>query len=447
MYTAHPSTTTQLIAAAWQQHHYGELCKKQLTHADIAPVIKLLSEKEHIEMTQIGSSCCQRSIHRLTLGHGPIVILAWSQMHGDESTATASVLDWLTILLSTELPSLPLDWRALVTIHVIPMLNPDGAQRGIRVNQQGIDINRDARQLQTPEGALLWQQVQRLKPDVAFNLHDQNSYYSAGNTQHPSTIAFLAPAFHPEKHVDSSRLRAKQLIAFMADALQHWLPQQIARYDDTYSHRSFGDNIAATGASTILIESGAATEDPCRQVARKMNVVALQIALDAIISQQYTQKSLADYYRIPENIEDGLTDIKFLSLKQQCHNHSYHADISLNYNKLGQAQIKQVGDLSTQSAFSTFDSAGAQILPMKGYDVTQPMCLTHERYSQLLDEGFCYFVGESALIDNQSSLPVYCSKNPLEYGQLQPGAPGFWLMQNSKKRLAVLNGKVIQIEA
>ena len=32
-----------------------------------------------------------------------------------------------------------------LTIHVVPMLNPDGAERYQRRNVQDIDINRDAR--------------------------------------------------------------------------------------------------------------------------------------------------------------------------------------------------------------------------------------------------------------------------------------------------------------
>ena len=39
-----------------------------------------------------------------------------------------------------------------LTLYVVPMLNPDGAERFQRRNAQSIDINRDALRLQTPEG-------------------------------------------------------------------------------------------------------------------------------------------------------------------------------------------------------------------------------------------------------------------------------------------------------
>ena len=51
-----------------------------------------------------------------------------------------------------------------LTLHVVPMLNPDGAERFQRRNAQSIDINRDALRLQTPEGRALKALRDRLQP-------------------------------------------------------------------------------------------------------------------------------------------------------------------------------------------------------------------------------------------------------------------------------------------
>ncbi|MGQ4276842.1 M14 family zinc carboxypeptidase [Pseudidiomarina sp. E22-M8] len=343
----------EVIALQWTQ-----LDRRHLTYPDIAPIIDELTQHEKLKVTTIGESYLGTPIRRLSLGQGPLIILAWTQMHGDEPTATAAVLDWLRLLLERSPGSLPTDWHELITLHVIPMLNPDGAAQEIRQNGQGIDINRDALVQQTPEGRLLWQQVQRLQPTVAFNLHDQNPYYAVGDSAEPATIAFLAPAYHPDKHVDSARLQAKQLIAHMRHILSHWLPQGIARYDDSYSARSFGDRIAGAGASTILIESGAHRDDPHRQVARRLNVIALQVALEAVLSGAHRDTTLADYYGIPGNTADGFCDIKLCQITLNDGTHEpFQTDICLCLAKGSETlEVDFIGDARGVHGFVEHDA-------------------------------------------------------------------------------------------
>ncbi len=445
--TAHPQIQVADIADAFDTTHWQALNKVHLTINDIAPVMETLGQNENILVTDIGESFEGRPVKRFTVGHGEKVVLAWTQMHGDEPTATAAVLDWLRILTATEsaaLSGLPADWQSLITLHVIPMLNPDGAERRTRVNGQGIDINRDAKALQSPEGRLLHEQVAELKPDIAFNLHDQNPYYTVGTSSNPATIAFLAPAYHEDKHVDGPRLRAKQLIAGMADVLGHFIPGCIARYDDTYSFRSFGDNIAATGASTILIESGAAKQDPHRQAARKMNVIALQSALEAFLNETVGRYSLADYYRIPENREDGLCDLKLHNLTLGG-DKPYQADISILIDgKTGHGKIGAIGDLRTVSGFTSINGQGLCVLPARGFVVDAPLTLNDETYLRLLAEGFSYFVDESNLLTIATALPVQVEAAMPAVAPLLPGAPAFFIVTHAhsdQPAAAVLNGR------
>jgi hypothetical protein len=383
----HPNKIFAELEQAWRAQHWPNLAKAQLIYADIEPVLDELVADKKLEHAAIGTSYLGTPIRRLTLGHGPMVVLAWTQMHGNESTATAAVLDWLRLLLAKHLHGLPDDWQDLLTLHVIPMLNPDGAAEGTRETAQGIDMNRDALTQQTPEGRLLWQQVQTLKPTVAFNLHDQNPYYAAGEGGDPATIAFLAPAYHPDKHVDGPRLRAKQLIAHMRQILSHWLPQGIGRYDDTYSQRSFGDAIAGTGASTILIESGEYRGDPNRQVARKLNVMALQAGLTALLSGVYQDYSLADYYAIPDNVSDGFVDIKITHVTIDDGEHAaYQVDLCLNRSEQPHQgyTIEFVGDSTGQQGLEELDGKGLtwQQLPQLGAVADGLLAALREQLSQ-----------------------------------------------------------------
>ncbi|RUO74885.1 peptidase M14 [Pseudidiomarina sediminum] len=352
---AHPNASLAAFEQLWQQHHWPELVKAQLSYPDIAPVLEQLAQQPAVTQQVIGQSYLGTPIHRLSIGHGPIVVLAWTQMHGDESTATAAVLDWLQLLAQDHVGDLPKQWQSLLTLHVIPMLNPDGAARGTRENAQAIDINRDAMAQQSPEGRLLADQVKTLTPTLAFNLHDQNPYYAAGQDGEPATIAFLAPAYHPDKHVDAARLKAKQLIACMAQALSYWLPEAVGRYDDTYSERSFGDAIAGLGASTILIESGAHRHDPYRQIARRMNVMALQAGLSAWLSGVYQSYSLADYYAIPDNVSDGYVDVMIHQLTFDDGQHQpFTADVGIVAQDQGY-YVDFVGDARGQRGLTEYD--------------------------------------------------------------------------------------------
>lgn len=378
----HPNAVFSQLEQLWQAKHWPNLAKRQLTYPDITAIIDTLAADAALQHMVIGSSYLGTPIRRLTLGHGPLVVLAWTQMHGNESTATAAVLDWLR-MLSDETPAdLPPDWQELLTLQVIPMLNPDGAAAGTRETAQGIDMNRDAIAQQTPEGRLLWQQVQSLKPSVAFNLHDQNPYYAAGEGGEPATLAFLAPAYHPDKHVDGPRLRAKQLIAHMRHILSHWLPQGIGRYDDTYSQRSFGDAIAGTGASTILIESGEHRGDPTRQVARKLNVMALHAGLSALLSGAYQEFSLADYYAIPDNVSDGFVDIKLTQLTIDDGEYApYQVDLCLNRDEQrGQGyKIEFIGDSRGQQGLEELQANGVVWQQRPKLDAAADELLHHVR--------------------------------------------------------------------
>ena len=62
-------------------------------------------------------------------GNGDTRVLLWSQMHGDENTASMALADPFRFL--GEHPRHPLVERLRIgtRLHVIPILNPDGAAR------------------------------------------------------------------------------------------------------------------------------------------------------------------------------------------------------------------------------------------------------------------------------------------------------------------------------
>src|SRR3990170_626409 len=112
---------------------------RRFKHSDIKPLIKNL-EKKNFTVNKIGESAQHRDIYLVKWGNGPVKLFLWSQMHGDEPTATMALLD-------------------------------------------------------------------------IFNLHDQSTRYSVGNSSKPATLSFLAPTVDYEKSISPKREDAMKLIS------------------------------------------------------------------------------------------------------------------------------------------------------------------------------------------------------------------------------------------
>jgi hypothetical protein len=94
-------------------------------------------------------------------------ILFYAQQHGDEISGKDALL-YLIREIAEHPERLPED----VGVWILPMMNPDGAEAGTRVNGEGADINRDHIALEQPETRALYQVVRRVRPDIAVDCHE-----------------------------------------------------------------------------------------------------------------------------------------------------------------------------------------------------------------------------------------------------------------------------------
>lgn len=313
-----------------------------------------------------GYSAEGREIRHLTFGSGPVTVLLWSQMHGNESTASMSLADLVRFF--HEHPDHPLARRIAsgATVHMIPMLNPDGAERFRRRNAQGIDVNRDARRLQTPEGRVLKSVRDRLEPDFGFNLHDQGAAVRVGRSDRGVAIALLAPAFNAARDVDAKRRRAMQVASLLVEAMDPLVGGHIAKYDDTFNPRAFGDLMGAWGASTILIESGGWDDDPQKQYLRRTNFVGIVAALDAIATGDFAAFDPAVYEGLEYNgrrVPDLLISGGTLAVPGIA---PLRADVLVDYDrpllKEG-GRIIDIGDMDGSEAQDTLRVDGLFLIP------------------------------------------------------------------------------------
>ena len=346
---------------------------RRFKHADIQPVIQSLV----FEKQQIGESFEGRSISQITLGTGKTKVLLWSQMHGDEATATMAIFD-IFRFFNTKGDGFDAEKEAILkncTLYFVPMLNPDGAERFQRRTATDIDMNRDALRLQTPEGRLLKKLQNELMPEFAFNLHDQNVRYSAGMTKHQATISFLATAYNFPREWNEVRTRSMQVICDMKETLQQFIPNNIAKYSDEHEPRAFGDNIQKWGSSLILIESGGYLDDREKQFIRKLNFTAILSALNSIANRSYTKYKLADYEVIPNN-EKYLFDLLIRNASFVKGDKIIKKDIGINLiekNTAGakgfylKSVIEDMGDLSTFWGIKELDATGLLVQPFNSF--------------------------------------------------------------------------------
>src|SRR5207342_2744342 len=155
----------------------------------------------------------QRSINMITVGSGPLRVMLWSQMHGDEPTATAALFDVFDYFEQHRADPAVQRILSSLTLYVVPMLNPDGAERFQRRNAQNIDINRDALRLQTPEGRALKGLRDRFNPKVGFNLHNQSWRTSVGAPPKPASISLLSVAYDETRSENAGRKLTKRVCA------------------------------------------------------------------------------------------------------------------------------------------------------------------------------------------------------------------------------------------
>lgn len=297
-----PLEFAHAIFKEYDHYRLDYLTPEHCKHGTIIPELHEEVSKSNglLSISEIGHSFEGRSIHRVSFGKGPVQILLWSQMHGDEPTATLALMDVFAFLSRKVEEKWMRNMLGQITVHAIPLLNPDGAERFRRYTAMEIDMNRDARSLVTPEARILRDAQRRIRPTFGFNLHDQG-ISSVGTTSRVAAVSLLAPALDEARSLPMGRIRAVRLGAFVARTLRQFALGHLATYDDAYEPRAFGDAMQSWGTSTLLIESGQWPGDPEKRFIRKLNFVALVACLRAIGDGSYQDVDLEEYRNLKPN--------------------------------------------------------------------------------------------------------------------------------------------------
>jgi hypothetical protein len=302
-----------------------------------------------------------RSINLVTWGQGEQKVFLWSQMHGNEATGTMALFDLTNFLSNDAYQEITAAVKENCTLYLLPMVNPDGAQRFIRRNAKQIDINRDFRDTITPEARLLRSLREEISPDFGFNLHDQDTLWSVEGSQKSATLSYLAPSYDQSQSINETRTRAMQIIAEVFEVINAILPGRTGLFPDAFESRAFGDNFQLAGTSTILLEAGGYKEDHEKQEVRKYFFLSILTGLMSIANGFFQRKSIIDYQSIPNNDKQIfhviLHDIAVNGLKTSIGLNYVEVYFSETNSSIKYYYVTDIGDLHDSNAYKKYSGS------------------------------------------------------------------------------------------
>lgn len=365
--------TAEEFAEVWDKQHVSDILPSNVRHKDLQKYLENL-KKLGVKIDEVGRSFQNREIYQIEWGKGKTKVFMWSQMHGDEPTATSGLIDLFTFLQANRDK---IAWvkklEETLTIRAIPMLNPDGAELYQRRNLQGIDINRDARNLQTPEGKLLKKLRDEWKPEIGFNLHNQNPLTSVGNTPKQATISLLAVSGNPKGETYAGHERNKRICSLMIQSLNKFIPEHIGRYEDDYMATAFGDRISEWGTPVILIETGA-LHGKDEMFLIKLNFIANLTALQSLVDGSEAKADAKIYENTPFNSSGKIYNFIFrkANIINFVENEKpYIGDVAVNLERRraeisAPTFVQDIGDLAAVKGLEEFDASNYFLVHKKG---------------------------------------------------------------------------------
>ena len=283
--------------ALYKEYKNPDISGRYITNKNLESFLESL--KQSCTPTVLGYSEQEKPIYLVEVGLGKTKLLMWSQMHGNESTTTKATIDFINFLSSDN--SLAEALKVEFTFAIIPILNPDGAELYTRANANDIDLNRDFIDLSQIESKLLMDLFNDFKPDFCFNMHDQRTIFSVGDTGKPATISFLAPSYNDACEINETRERAIKVIVDMNKILQEQINGQVGRFDDAYNRNCVGDTFQTLGVPTILFEAGHYPNDYQREITREIVFISVLAACESIANKTFLGNRISDYLNIPQN--------------------------------------------------------------------------------------------------------------------------------------------------
>lgn len=190
-------------------HSYGEL-------VDYLGHLRNLGAK----ISLIGKSGLGREIHLVTVGKGGKRVLIVCRQHGNEPTSTEAMMEYAEESFNEE------DLMEKVTISIILMANPDGAELYRKICRKGKtsilssyvarsvkpyrgDMNRDHKKRKFPEAKVIGKAVEETEPNLILDLHNFFPNYEYTILRRPTYDFCPAISTNPKIKPETMRISYK----------------------------------------------------------------------------------------------------------------------------------------------------------------------------------------------------------------------------------------------
>ena len=155
-------------AAAFPEDHRA--LTRTISYGEMEAFLKSLDGRPGIEVSAEGRTAEGRTVYLVHASRGAAPsfrVLFYAQQHGDEVSGKDAAL-----YLLREIARDPARLPEGLDLWILPMMNPDGAERGTRRNAAGADLNRDHIVQEQPETQALYRVVRRVRPHLAVDCHE-----------------------------------------------------------------------------------------------------------------------------------------------------------------------------------------------------------------------------------------------------------------------------------
>ncbi|MBN1637449.1 MAG: hypothetical protein JW866_00665, partial [Ignavibacteriales bacterium] len=262
-----------------------------------------------------------------------------------------------------------------------------------------------------------------------------------------------------EKDINDVRERTMKLISCLFEELSQFIPGHIAKYNDDFEPRAFGDNMIKWGTSSVLIETGGWKNDFEKQFLRKINFVALLSAFQSISNECYKTSDIQTYFDIPEN-ERRAFDLLLRNLIMEKDGKEILVDIGVyrtehilkdkqEINFIG--RVQDIGDLTPFFGYDELDCDTMKIFPGERYpdEINSIEELHKMDFKKLYEQGYTSVkVYNYDTKERCTTFPIniLTKENQKNNKEIRIGSPANFIIKDKDKlRYAVVNGYVFDI--